>query len=138
MVNQKVRQRVSAKEQTQSALKDLDYYLGLNWTYRFEWSDEDSGYVASIVELKGCSSFGETIEEATAMIKDALISYISASLEYNDEIPEPIKPVDCKGNITYRTRPEKHYKLAQRAKVDGISINSLIDKATDLYLRESA
>ena len=52
--------------------KDLDYYMNLNWTYRFEWSDEDNGYVASVAELKGCMSFGETIEEATVMIKDAL------------------------------------------------------------------
>ena len=118
--------------------KDLNYYLGLNWTYRFEWSDEDKGYVASIAELNGCMSFGETIEEATLMIKDALISYISCSLEYNDEIPEPIKPIDFKGKIQYRTTSDRHYRIAKRAKLLGISINALIDNAVEEKLKESA
>ena len=118
--------------------KDLDQYLGLNWTYRFEWSDEDGGYVASVAELNGCMSFGETIEEATTMIKDALISYLSCSLEYNDEIPEPIKAVDFKGNITYRTTGEQHYKIAKRAKILGISINSFIDSAVQDKLKQPA
>ena len=119
--------------------KDLEYYLGLNWTYRFEWSDEDKGYVASVAELNGCMSFGETIEEATAMIKDALVSYISACLEAEfDTIPEPIKPVDFKGKIQYRTTSDRHYRLAKRAKSLGISINTLIDNAVEEKLKESA
>lgn len=118
--------------------KDLDYYLGLNWTYRFEWSDEDNGYVASIAELNGCMSFGETLEEAASMIKDALVSYISCSLEYNDDIPEPIKPVDFKGKIQYRTTSDRHYRIAKRAKSLGISINALIDNAVEEKLKESA
>lgn len=118
--------------------KDLNYYLGLNWTYRFEWSDEDGGYVASVAELNGCMSFGETIEEATAMIKDALLSYLSCSLEYGDEIPEPMKASDFKGNITFRTTGSKHYKIAQRAKTLGISINAFIDSAVEDKLKEIA
>lgn len=81
---------------------------------------------------------GETIEEATHQIKDALESYISACLEAGYNIPEPLKPSDYKGQIPYRTTSEKHYKLAQRAKSTGKSINSIIDEATDLFLRETA
>lgn len=117
--------------------KDIDYYMGLNWSYRFEWSEEDNGYIASVLELKGCMSFGETIEDAIAMIKDALLSYLTASLECGDEIPEPLKPTNYKGNITYRTNPEKHYKLALRAKSDGISLNQLIENATDIVLKSA-
>ncbi|GBF23412.1 protein HicB family [Candidatus Gastranaerophilus sp. (ex Termes propinquus)] len=115
--------------------KDLNYYLNLHWTYRFEWSDEDEGYVASVAELKGCKSFGETIEEATAMIKDALLSYIDCCLEHSDAIPEPIKPIDFKGHITYRTTPETHYKLAKKAAVMGKSINAFIDEAVSENLK---
>lgn len=118
--------------------KDLNYYMGLNWTYRFEWSDEDNGYVASVAELKGCMSFGETIEEATAMIKDALASHLSACLEADFNIPEPVKPIDCKGKIPYRTTPEKHYRIAKRAKAKGISINAFIDEAVEAKLKEIA
>jgi len=120
------------------AEKDLDYYMGLNWTFRFEWSDEDNGYAASVAELKGCMSFGETIEEAAEMIKDALTSYLSACLEAGFNIPEPVKKLDCKGKIPYRTTPERHYKIAKRAKSRGISINAFIDEAVEAKLKETA
>ena len=115
--------------------KNLEYYLKLPWSYRFEWSEEDKCYIASISELKGCVSEGENVEEAARMIKDALESHISAYIEAGFEIPEPLKPLDYKGNITFRTKPEKHYQLALRANADGISINQLIEKATDLILK---
>lgn len=117
---------------------NIDYYMNLNWTYRFEWSIEDQCYVATIAELNGCVADGETIEEATKEIKDALFSYVSACIEADYNIPEPLKPSDYKGQIPYRTTSEKHYKLAQRAKSTGKSINSIIDEATDLFLRETA
>lgn len=117
------------------AKKDLQYYLNLPWSYRFVWSDEDAGYVASIQELKGCVSFGETLEEAAFMIKDALSSYIETSLKYNDTIPEPVAKSKYKGKIAYRTTAEKHYKLAQLAKSMGTSINSLIDEAITSLLK---
>ncbi len=117
---------------------NIDYYMKLNWTYRFEWSIEDECYIANIAELKGCVADGETIEEATKEIKDALASYIAACLEAGYKIPEPLKPSDFKGQIPYRTTSEKHYKLAQKAKITGKSINSIIDEATDMFLRETA
>ena len=123
---------------TNRGKSSIDYYMKLNWTYRFEWSVEDQCYIATIAELKGCVADGETIEEATHQIKDALESYISACLEAGYNIPEPLKPSDYKGQIPYRTTSEKHYKLAQRAKSTGKSINSIIDEATDLFLRETA
>lgn len=117
--------------------KDLNYYLNLPWSYRFEWSNEDNCYVASVVELKGCMSEGATIEEAVNMIEDALQSHLSACIEAGIKIPEPLKPVDYKGKIPYRTTPEKHYKLAKKSAATSKSINKLIDEAVDAYL-ESA
>ena len=118
--------------------KGLEYYLQLPWSYRFEWSNEDECYIASIAELKGCVTHGETILEATQIIQDALKSYISCSLQYNDEIPEPLKPVDYKGKIPYRTTPDKHYRIAKRAKALGVSINTLIDEAVEEQLKKTA
>lgn len=118
--------------------KNLEYYLNLPWSYRFEWSDEDNCYIASVAELKGCMSQGDTIMEATEMIQDALKSYIACSLQYGDEIPEPLKPIDFKGKIPYRTTPEKHCRIARRAKAMGISINALIDEAVEKNLQETA
>lgn len=111
--------------------KDLNYYLNLPWTYCFEWSTEDNCYIASITELKGCITDGQSINEAAEMIQDALKSYISAMLESETEIPEPPKPEQYKGNITYRTTPQKHYKLARKAAALGKSINKFIDEVLD-------
>jgi len=118
--------------------KNLEYYLNLPWTYKFEWSDVDNCYVASIAELKGCMSDGNTLEEAQMMIRDALKSYITSCLQYNDKIPEPLKHGDFKGNITYRTTPERHYQIAKRAKNSNKTINRLIDEAIESYLDKEA
>lgn len=118
-------------------IKDFNYYMSLNWTYLLEWDDVDNCYIATVAELKGCMADGETCEEALKNIKDALASYIDASFEYNDSIPEPLKPVDFKGKIPYRTTPEKHYKIAKKAKQKGTSINKLLDEAVSNYLEKN-
>lgn len=108
--------------------KDLKYYLNLHWTFRFEWSDEDNCYVASVAELPGCMSDGETIEEATNMIKDALQEYIETAIELNKEIPEPPRAEEFKGRILFRTTPQKHYKLVKKAASQGKSLNKFLDE----------
>lgn len=117
--------------------KDLKYYLTLPWTYLFEWSEIDNCYIVSILELKGCISHGDTLEEAKTMINDALKSYISCCLQYDDVIPEPLKLRDYKGNIAFRTSSEIHYQLAQKTKTIGISINSFIEEAIKEKLNRS-
>ena len=114
--------------------KFLDYYLNLPWSYRFDWDDEDKIYVASVIELEGCNSHGKTVQEAQEMIKDALHSYIETLLHFGDPIPEPVNKSEFKGKIPYRTSPEKHYKLAQKAQRSKKSINKLIDEAVDNLL----
>lgn len=111
--------------------KDLNYYLDLPWTYRFEWSDRDKCYIASVAEINGCKTHGETIEEAALMIKDALTCWIETFLENGDAVPEPPKPEEYKGRVTYRTTPERHYKLAKKAAITGKSISKIIDEAID-------
>lgn len=115
--------------------KNLEYYLNLPWSYRFEWSEVDNAYIASIDELKGCSTHGDTIEEASAMIKDALKSYIDCSLSFGDFIPEPVSVVDFKGKIHFRTTPKKHYMLDRSSKMSGKSINKIIEEALDCYFK---
>lgn len=112
-------------------INNLNYYLNLPWTYRIEWSNEDNCYIISIAELPGCSSDGETIEEAVNMVKGALKSHLSAMINHGDNITEPPKPEDYKGRITLRTSPEKHYKLVRKAAAQGKSLNKLLDEIID-------
>ena len=38
--------------------------------------ETDGGYTAQVLELPGCISYGENIEEAQSMIKEATIWYL--------------------------------------------------------------
>lgn len=40
--------------------------------------ETDGGYTAQVLELPGCVSYGETMEEAQIMIKEATIWYLEA------------------------------------------------------------
>lgn len=111
--------------------KNLNYYLNLSWTFRFEWDSRDNIYVARIAELKDCLSHGDTIEEAVNNIKEALELYIETCLEENTDIPEPLKPNEYSGRFNLRLPPEKHYKLAKKASVEGKSLNALINEILD-------
>lgn len=67
-----------------------DYHINLFW------SDEDGGWVADIPDLKHCSAFGETPEEAAHEIGIAKQAWLDAALAAGDPIPEPrYRPVIC-------------------------------------------
>lgn len=67
--------------------KTKDYYLNLPWTIQI--IPDGKEFFIQVKELPGCMSQGSTVQEAYAMIKDALDGYISVSLEHNDFIPVP-------------------------------------------------
>ncbi|OGD83181.1 hypothetical protein A3J17_02720 [Candidatus Curtissbacteria bacterium RIFCSPLOWO2_02_FULL_40_11] len=68
-------------------MKDRKVEKVLKYTVVFEPSEE-GGYVASVPVLPGCLSQGETFEEATKMIKDAISGYLVVLKEKGEEIPK--------------------------------------------------
>lgn len=48
------------------------------------WSDEDQAYVVTVPELPGCRTHGNTYEEAVQYGKEAIESWIEASLAWGD------------------------------------------------------
>lgn len=58
----------------------------LTYTVFFEKAPE-GGYIAFAPTLPGCMSQGETFEEATKNIKDAINGYLAVLREDKDEIP---------------------------------------------------
>jgi predicted RNase H-like HicB family nuclease len=110
----------------------MEYYLKLPWTFRFEYDSRGEGlYVASVAELKGCMSHGDTIEEAAKNIQEALECHLESMLLDNEEIPEPVKISDCSGKLMLRIPPEKHLKLVKKAATEGKSLNKLINEIID-------
>ena len=53
------------------------------------WSDEDECFVAVIPELDGCTSHGQTPEEALAQVKIAREMWLDAARAVGREIPAP-------------------------------------------------
>lgn len=53
------------------------------------YSDEDQGYIAKAVDLKGCSAFGETPEQALKELEMAVELWLSVAENDHTEIPAP-------------------------------------------------
>lgn len=72
-------------------LKDLDYYLSLNYDVKIKsLSEEDGGgWFASIPLLNGCVADGKTPNKAVRNLEEAKRAWLEFSLSENIDIPEP-------------------------------------------------
>lgn len=58
-------------------------------TYRIVLRKEPEGvYTALVPSLPGCITWGETVEQALEMVKDAIEGYISVLQEEGESIPD--------------------------------------------------
>ncbi len=53
------------------------------------YSEDDDGYIADIPDLKSCSAFGETPEEALREVLKAKKAWLEAAEANGKPIPEP-------------------------------------------------
>jgi predicted RNase H-like HicB family nuclease len=53
------------------------------------WSEEDSAFIAEVPELAGCVAHGETQEQASSNVQDAMTLWLETANEFGDPIPEP-------------------------------------------------
>lgn len=61
-------------------MKRLNYRILLR-------KEPEGGYTAIVPSLPGCVTFGDTIEEAIVMAKEAIELYIESLKEHGEEIP---------------------------------------------------
>jgi antitoxin HicB len=89
--------------------------------------EEGGGYLIEFLDLPGCMSDGATIEAAIASGADALRSWIETSREFGDAVPPPSRPADdaYSGRWNMRVPRSLHRRLAERAKAEGVSLNTL-------------
>jgi predicted RNase H-like HicB family nuclease len=65
-----------------------DYHINIFY------SEEDQGYIADIPDLKSCSAFGETPEQALEEVLLAKKSWLESAKSTGKPIPDPeYKPV---------------------------------------------
>lgn len=53
------------------------------------WSEVDQAVVAEVPELPGCSTHGDSYEEALARAQEAMEAWIAAASELGTPVPEP-------------------------------------------------
>lgn len=53
------------------------------------WSEKDEGYIADVPDLKYCSAWGETYEEALREVRVAMELHLEVLEKTGRPIPEP-------------------------------------------------
>jgi predicted RNase H-like HicB family nuclease len=105
--------------------KPLEYYLGLRYPVTLV-PEAEGGYTATINDLPGCVSVGETAEEAMEMIEDARRLWLEVAYEHGDEIPLPSTEREYGGRVLVRMPPRLHRRLLEQAEAEGVSLNQHI------------
>jgi antitoxin HicB len=86
--------------------------------------DEGGGYAITFPDLPGCCSDGATPEEAINNGRDALESWLAVAREFGDKLPTPFS--DVSGRFVQRVPRSLHAQLIARAKIEGVSLNTLV------------
>jgi len=92
--------------------------------------EDGGGFLITFPDLLGCMSDGATEAETVANGKDAFKAWMSARKDAGKEIPEPFYRPDTvpevSGKVVTRLPKSVHAKLAERAKAEGVSLNTLV------------
>lgn len=105
---------------------DVKDYMKLPYNVRIVHrieKDGDEYYFATVDELEGCMSHGDTYEEAAKNIQEAMELWIEAKLEDGFKVPLPKTENEYSGKFLVRIPKTLHRKLSQQADEEGISLN---------------
>lgn len=59
-----------------------------SYTYRVIMEPDEGGYHAYVPALRGCHTWGQTVDEAREMIRDAMDVYLRSLIADGKDIPE--------------------------------------------------
>ncbi len=111
--------------------KRLTDYLRLPYTIEFRQEEAEEGeapvWFARVVELPGCMTEGDSLEEAARMIQDAMAAWIEVALERGLPIPEPRSTEDYSGRFVVRLPKSLHRELVAAARREGVSLNQWVN-----------
>lgn len=106
---------------------DIKNYMKLPYTRLVQEMNDESGhyFYGRILELDGCQSTGDTLEELYESLNEAMQGYLEAKLENNLPIPMPQTTSNYSGKFVVRLPKSLHQKLAIEAEREGVSLNQL-------------
>jgi len=100
--------------------------LAYPFTVRPLTEDEGGGWLVEFPDLPGCMADGETPEEAIREAEDAVRSWKGAMTEAERPIPSPSPDLAAySGKWVLRTPRSLHKRLTERARTEGVSLNTL-------------
>lgn len=105
-----------------------DEYLRLPYTRLVQEMNDESGhyFYGKILELDGCQSTGDTIEELYQNLNEAMEGYLEVKLENGLEIPQPMSKDNYSGKFNVRIPKTLHQKLSIEAEEEGVSLNQYV------------
>lgn len=104
-------------------MRTIEEYMKLPYKVEIIPDADEGGFVVSIPELVGCISCGDTMEMAMTNINDAKRAWLQTAMDDGVEIPEPESLNNYSGQFKLRIPKSLHKSLAERAKIEGISMN---------------
>jgi len=115
---------------------EINDYLKLPYTkFIREIHEKNEHYFyGKVLELEGCQSTGNTIQEVYSNLDEAMELYIKALLDMKKEVPVPYQAEesDYSGKFVIRIPKSLHKKLATEAKSENISLNQyVVQKLSD-------
>ncbi len=104
---------------------DVQEYMKLPYNYIIKPIQDESGayFHASVLELDGCQSTGETFKEAFDRLMEAMEGWIETKLESGFSVPDPIDNNKFSGKFVVRLPKSLHARLAMEADREGVSLN---------------
>lgn len=99
----------------------LEYYLNLD--YPIELVRDEGAWLASLPDLPGCTSYGDTIPEAVENVTKMKTLWIEGQFESDRPIPEPTEEDDFSGKFVLRIPKSLHRSLTFHARKQGVSLN---------------
>lgn len=102
-------------------------YMKLPYTRLVQEMNDESGhyFYGRILELDGCQSTGDTLDELYESLNEAMEGYIEVKLENNLPIPEPATADNYSGKFVVRLPKSLHQRLVIEADREGVSLNQL-------------
>lgn len=113
--------------QGRSVTMEVKDYMKLPYTRLVQEMNDESGhyFYGRILELDGCQSTGDTLEELYESLNEAMEGYIEVKLENNLAIPTPESAEKYSGKFVVRLPKSLHQRLAIEADKEGVSLNQL-------------
>ncbi len=102
-------------------------YMELPYTRLVQEMNDESGhyFYGRILELDGCQSTGDTLNELYENLNEAMEGYIEVKLKNNLPISIPSVVGNYSGKFVVRLPKSLHQRLVIEADREGVSLNQL-------------